>query len=93
MDRRVVLLAVMLALFLAPLVAAGVAPDPTWIPGLYDDSDADTLAILWENTAAVVPAVTALLPPSLRVLGGLRAACSVVSRSLPRPSSRAPPQV
>ena len=36
-----------------PLSAAASPPDPTWVPGFYDDADYDDVIGLLTNTAAV----------------------------------------
>jgi hypothetical protein len=53
---------------LLPALAYGSPPDPSWIPGLYDDADYDDVVILATSASAdVAPGgVIALLPsPSL----------------------------
>ena len=93
MDRRGPLLLLVLALFLAPIVASAIVPDPTWIAGVYDDSDCDAVAILvWERTSAVAPSVPILLTPVGHLLLGAAPARPLVSRPLPHLASRAPPQ-
>lgn len=50
------LIAVVLAITasIAPVVAASMVPDPTWIGGFYDGADGDELATLnWDRAAAV----------------------------------------
>jgi hypothetical protein len=91
--RHLLLLALAIALFLAPIAGASMVPDPTWIAGLYDGGDNDELAILWENTAGVVPAGTVPLMPVVAFLDDGPTLPPFVSRPLPRFASRAPPQV
>ena len=82
-----------LAAFVAPMVAAVVVPDPTWIGGLYDGGDGDeAVTLVWDHSSAVVPAGIALL--ELIVAFVAAAPARVVARSLPlcSPSSRAPPR-
>jgi hypothetical protein len=94
MDRRrALLLLVALALVLGPVVGATIVPDPTWIAGVYDSGDGDEAAILLDNTPAVIPVVTVPLTPASALLTGVPTVPAVVSRSLPRSTSRAPPQV
>ena len=93
MDRRGPRLLLVLALFLAPLGASAIVPDPTWIAGVYDDADGDAVAILvWERTSAVSPSTPILLMPAGHLLLGALSVSPLVSRSLPHVSSRAPPQ-
>ena len=64
MLTRQRLVALVLVLFgvLAPMVAAIVVPDPTWIGGLYDGGDGDEVATLvWDHSSAVVPVGIAVL--------------------------------
>ena len=94
MDRRRALLWFLLvALMLGPIVSATIVPDPTWIAGVYDDGDGDEVAILWDHTPAVVPVASAPLTPASRLLPSVSVLPEVVSRPLPRFTSRAPPQV
>lgn len=94
MDRRAILMVLLVALFLAPIVGASLLPDPTWIGGVYDDGDGDAVAILvWDRTAAVVPGVVAPIRPPGSPLAGPASAQPSVSRPLPRSASRAPPRV
>ena len=91
--QRLVALVLVLIGVLAPMVAAIIVPDPTWIGGLYDGGDGDEAATLvWDHSSAVVPAAIALLeslaafvmvapahPGSCR-----RHRCSLASRAPPR---------
>ena len=91
--QRMVALILVLVGVLAPMVAAIIVPDPTWIGGLYDGGDGDEAATLvWDHSSAVVPAGIALLglltalvvvvpaPPA----SARRHRCSLVSRAPPR---------
>src|ERR1051326_7618709 len=94
MDRRRALLWLLaLALFLGPIGSATIVPDPTWIAGVYDNGDGDEVAILWEHTPAIVPVVVITHTPVARLLLEEPPAPAVVSRPLPRFTSRAPPAV
>src|SRR5262249_45151057 len=85
---------------LAPMVAAIIVPDPTWIGGLYDGGDGDEAATLvWDHSSAVGPVAVALLGvlTALVVVAPAspgayrRHRCSPASRAAPRgrpPSSR-----
>jgi len=77
LDRqRLVALVVALAAVLAPMMAALIVPDPTWIGGLYDGGDGDEAATLvWDHSAALVPVGAALV--------GLIAAFVVVAPAYP----------
>jgi len=93
MDRRrALLLLVALALFVGPVVGATIVPDPTWIAGVYDGGDGDEVAILLDNTPGIVPVVTVPLTSAGTLVAGVPAVPVVVSRPLPRTTSRAPPQ-
>ena len=75
-----------------PLVAATSLPDPTWIAGMYDDGDADSvLALVWEEAPAVAPP-----PRDLPTLGPSAAppapvVAAPVAVSLVPADSRSPP--
>ena len=91
-QRRLVALVLVLAALVAPMVAAIVVPDPTWIGGLYDGADGDEAATLvWDHSSAVVPASIALVGLIAAFVAAVAARAAV--GSLPRcsPSSRAPP--
>ena len=91
---RVVLLGLLAVLIAAPVAAAVMVPDPSWIGGVYDGGDTDAVVqLVWDLTAGVLPALTA--PPTSP---GLPHACPVVvvapvSRPPARSDSRAPPVV
>ena len=62
LRRRAVAMVLALSAFVAPMVAAIVVPDATWIGGLYDGADGDeAAALVWDHGSAVVPAGVALL--------------------------------
>ena len=91
--QRLVALGLVLVGVLAPMVAAIIVPDPTWIGGLYDGGDGDEAATLvWDHSSAVVPASIALfgLLAALVVVvpahpaAGRRQHCSLASRAPPR---------
>jgi hypothetical protein len=91
--RGLVALVLSLAAFVAPMVAAVVVPDPTWIGGLYDGGDGDeAVALVWDHSSAVVPVGIALL--GLIATFVAAAPAHAVTGSLPHcsPSSRAPPR-
>ena len=87
-----VLLGLLAVLIAAPVAAAVMVPDPSWISGVYDGGDTDAVVqLVWDLTAGVLPALTA--PPTSP---GLPHACPVVvvapvSRPPARSDSRAPP--
>jgi hypothetical protein len=91
--QRLVALGLVLIGVLAPMVAAIIVPDPTWIGGLYDGGDGDEAATLvWDHSSAVMPAGIALfgLLSALGVVvpaapaAGRRHRCSLASRAPPR---------
>jgi hypothetical protein len=90
---RLIALLLVLVGVLAPMVAAIIVPDPTWIGGLYDGGDGDEAATLvWDHSSAVVPAAIALLglltafvvAAPAHPVAGRRHRCSLVSRAPPR---------
>jgi len=89
---RTLLLAWLVVLIAAPVAAAVLVPDPSWVSGVYDGGDSDAVVqLVWDLAGGVVPAMSA---PAL--LPGLPHATqpSVVlapSRSAARSDSRAPP--
>ena len=91
-GRRGLLWVLLLTLLIGPIVSATIVPDPTWIAGVYDNGDGDEMAILWDHTPAVVPVVGILPAPASRLLPGASVVPALVSRPLPRDTSRAPPQ-
>ncbi|HEY3067629.1 MAG TPA: hypothetical protein VGL09_17690 [Methylomirabilota bacterium] len=77
----------------SPLVAAACLPDPTWIAGMYDDGDADSvLALVWEEAPAVMPPpreIPELHPSPVPPAPAMPAPIAV---SLVPADSRSPPQ-
>jgi hypothetical protein len=89
---RGLLLALVVALFLAPIAGAAMVPDPTWIGGVYDGADGDEVAILvWDRSSAVVPVIAAVPSPAGALFIEPPPPVVVVSAPLPQPASRAPP--
>ena len=91
--QRLIALILVLVGVLAPMVAAIIVADPTWIGGLYDGGDGDEAATLvWDHASAVVPAGIALLGllaalvvvAPARPAAGRRHRCSLASRAPPR---------
>ena len=91
--QRLVALVLVLIGVLAPMVAAIIVPDRTWIGGLYDNGDGDEAATLvWDHSSAVVPAGIALLGLLTAIVvvapahpvAGCRHRCSLASRAPPR---------
>jgi hypothetical protein len=92
--RPGLLLALVVALFVAPIAGAAMVPDPTWIGGVYDGGDGDEVAILvWDRTSAIVPVIVAPPSPAGALFIEPPAPVAVVSAPLPQPASRAPPRV
>ena len=96
MTRRLVALAVVGVLACSPLMAYADPPDPTWIPGFWDDADRDDVIVRVTSTSSVAEphAVGTLEPhwvPVWTVPVGRRPADSepgVRPASAPRPSAR-----
>jgi hypothetical protein len=53
MTRRLVALAVVGVLAGSPLLAYAGPPDPTWIPGFWDDADFDDVIVRVSSTSSV----------------------------------------
>ena len=53
MTRRLVALAVVGVLACSPLMAYADPPDPTWIPGFWDDADYDDVIVRVTSTSSV----------------------------------------
>jgi len=53
MIRRLVALAVVGVLACSPLMAYADPPDPTWIPGFWDDADCDDAIVRVTSTSGV----------------------------------------
>ena len=64
MTRRLVALAVVGVLAGSPLMAYADPPDPTWIPGFWDDADCDDVIVRVTSTSSVAEthALGALVP-------------------------------
>jgi hypothetical protein len=93
LRRRAVAMVLALSAFVAPMVAAVVVPDPTWIGGLYDGGDGDeAAALVWDHGSAVVPAGFALLALLAAVVVATSATSALGSFPHGSPSSRAPPR-
>jgi len=89
---RTLLLAWLVVLIAAPVAAAVLVPDPSWVSGVYDGGDTDAVVqLVWDMAGGVVPtmSVPALVP------GVPHATQPVVAlapgRSAARSDSRAPP--
>ena len=93
-NSVVVLLLVIALLALQPLAQAS-PPDPTWIPGLWDDSDYDDVVLV--VTGAVIVAESFFADPLGPLVSCLCPVAShrckiVAARPLESSCSRAPPQ-
>ncbi len=53
MTRRLIALAVVGVLACNPLLAYADPPDPTWIPGFWDDADFDDIIVRVTSTSSV----------------------------------------
>ena len=84
-----------LLLFVAvggPLVAAASLPDPTWIAGMYDDGDSDSvLALVWEEAPAVIPPSRELPKLGASAASPAVVVAAPVAVSLVPADSRSPP--
>jgi hypothetical protein len=75
-----------------PLVAAASLPDPTWIAGMYDDGDNDSvLALVWEEAPAVAPPPRELPTLAARTASPAPIVASPVAVTLVPADSRSPP--
>jgi hypothetical protein len=82
-----------LSAFVAPMVAAVVVPDPTWIGGLYDGGDGDeAAALVWDHGSAVVPSGIALLALLAAMVIAAPAISAVGSFPHGSPCPRGPPR-
>ena len=69
---RAWLVLLILVLGLLPTLGFASPPDPTWIPGIYDDADYDDVVVLVTSSSGdVSPVGVADLPPILRGLGSI----------------------
>jgi hypothetical protein len=65
-------LLLLVALALHPALAQASPPDPSWIPGIYDDADHDDVVLLLtSDSAAATPAAFATPVPTLPLIGSL----------------------
>ena len=90
LPRPLVFLALLFIVW-APLVAATIVPDPTWIAGLYDAADGDEIAIVLGDLSATPPPGVIIVSSSAPgpVVPGFD---PLVLATLERPSeSRGPP--
>jgi len=81
-------------LLMLPVLAYATPPDPTWVPGLWDDGDYDDVVILIKSTAAVADGDPAIVVgPVLFVIASPAAhePQLIDSKSFSPNSSRAPP--
>jgi len=91
--RRLLLLGVALALVAIVPLAHASPPDPTWVPGLYDDDDFDDVVVAVTQQQAALDASTIPLPPVHRVVF-LAAPVAPDTPDAPMPATtfpRAPP--
>jgi len=87
-------IAILLALAALPGLAHASPPDPSWIPGLYDNGDFDDVVVLVASaTGTLGPDVLADLRPILPVIGHAPTDHADVTDTGPRSLdlARAPP--
>jgi hypothetical protein len=82
------LVPVVLVLTLLPVMAFASPPDPSWIAGIYDGSDADDIVILVYKTTATSAPAPSPIPPFPYLLGIV---IPMLSDSQFAQGSRAPP--
>jgi len=58
-------------------LAHAMPPDPSWIPGIYDDADSDDIVILATTGAAICPRVTPRTPNCVLTAERCPAVCHV----------------
>jgi hypothetical protein len=78
---------------LAPVALAG-PPDPTWLPGVWDDADHDNVVILGTSGGGIADTCWPSQPGLLLVVLGWAddlATGFLTTSSLPSDSPRAPP--
>ena len=72
LSRALVALLILTVQSLLPALAHATLPDPSWIPGIYDDADDDDLLLLVSSGAgSVTPAVSDSLRPPPPIIGKL----------------------
>jgi hypothetical protein len=85
------LVPVVLVLTLLPLMALASPPDPSWIAGIHDGSDADDIVILVYKTTATSAPAPSPIPPFPYLLGISTKKVPMLSDSQFVQGSRAPP--
>jgi hypothetical protein len=74
------------------VVAAASLPDPSWIAGMYDDGDADSLlALVWEEAPAVAPPPRELPKLAPSAVSPAPVVGALVAVSIVPADSRSPP--
>ena len=75
---------ILLALAALPSLAYASPPDPSWIPGLYDDADYDDVVVLVSSeTASVGPGMLSDLRPIVSMVKHVPACPGEVEHSTP----------
>lgn len=83
---RPLLLVWLVVLIAAPIAAAVLVPDPSWVGGVYDSGDSDAVVqLLWDLAGGIVPIVA--LPAALP--GSRHDARPVIVAFAARPAARA----
>jgi hypothetical protein len=72
LSRALVALLILAVQSLLPALAHASLPDPSWVPGIYDDADDDDLVLLVSSDAGgVTPDVSDSLRPPPPIVGTL----------------------
>ena len=92
--RRLFRLALLLPVLMAPVVAAALVPDPSWLGGWFDGADGDEIAALVfdRGEAMTVPVIAPPVPAGVASLALVLAPAFIAAPARPHPS-RAPPAV
>jgi len=94
LSRTLVVLLILAAQSLLPALSHANLPDPTWIPGIYDDADDDNLILFLSSAGgSLAPADPGDLGPPPPIAGVLGHSREGIPLRLPGSAlhSRAPP--
>jgi hypothetical protein len=84
---------VLVALAALPALAQASLPDPTWIPGIYDEADSDDLIALVSSNPGGITVAPTELRPAAHVIDQVQPSGDLVALTPPAfpRHSRAPP--